>query len=227
MTSGGNANNEPCVFPFVYKSKTYQQCIFEPIVGNLNNKRWCCATSDCDKELKWGFCPGYYHYYLLIFTYFFIYFINYFSFQNISEATAPLISNDCVKPGYKSLDKGVNCFKLVTDNKLTWRDADLYCKNDKGRLVTIRDGFEQSFVRLISIVYRASPWIGLLTNDSSQYYWADTHPVYYTNWNQNQTQPSGTNKEYCAQIDSVTGYWNLTLCNQPNSFICKISKGMT
>lgn len=88
LSNGGNGNNAACVFPFTYNQKVHYQCSHEKLSGSdTSEKRWCCTNSDCDADLKWGFCP---------------------------EAKTPLKS-DCVKDGYSSLDGGNNCYKQVLD----------------------------------------------------------------------------------------------------------------
>lgn len=59
-----------------------------------------------------------------------------------------------------SIDKGLNCYKLVKTMD-TWDDALMDCiMNDIGELATITDGFEQSLVRLLTYG-QSDPWIGL------------------------------------------------------------------
>lgn len=58
-TTGGNSNNASCVFPFTYKNSLYFQCTYEQQPNFvINPKRWCCTTSNCDSDFKWGNCPG-------------------------------------------------------------------------------------------------------------------------------------------------------------------------
>ncbi len=61
-----------------------------------------------------------------------------------------------------SVDSGKNCYKIVNSESKKWDDAEKYCNNDGGNLVSIRDGFEQAHVNLIKYTGSVkSQWIGL------------------------------------------------------------------
>lgn len=141
-----------------------------------------------------------------------------------------------------SVDNGKNCYQLYLDKK-KWSDAKQYCKQyDNAELVTITDGFEQAFMNLLTFVKtQADPWIGLtkvitiiITNNSQSIVeftlkasdnvlnWSDSWPVSYVNWGENSFNLSSSNN--CFYIQSKNGLWNSTSCDEPKSFICKITK---
>ncbi|XP_041107548.1 epididymal sperm-binding protein 1-like [Polyodon spathula] len=51
---GGNADGDPCVFPFIYHGKSYNKCVADWKEGGS----WCATTSNYDEDKKWSTCPS-------------------------------------------------------------------------------------------------------------------------------------------------------------------------
>uniref|UniRef100_A0A8D0E4J9 Fibronectin type-II domain-containing protein n=1 Tax=Salvator merianae TaxID=96440 RepID=A0A8D0E4J9_SALMN len=48
---GGNSGGKPCIFPFVYKNRTYYTCTEEE-----RESFWCATTRNYDQDLEWSYC---------------------------------------------------------------------------------------------------------------------------------------------------------------------------
>jgi len=52
-TTSGNGGDAECVFPFVYNSATYYNCITS---GGVSANPWCATTGNWDEDGQWGEC---------------------------------------------------------------------------------------------------------------------------------------------------------------------------
>ncbi|XP_053118995.1 epididymal sperm-binding protein 1-like isoform X1 [Hemicordylus capensis] len=49
----GNSKGQPCVFPFIYKSRTFYTCTNEDAA---QGRFWCATTGSYDKDKQWSYC---------------------------------------------------------------------------------------------------------------------------------------------------------------------------
>ena len=77
-------------------------------------------------------------------------------------------------------------YYAVIDEGLDWRDADTYCRNLNGHLVTINSPAEQKFVQGLVFVNgkRNCYWLGGFQSvvRGDKWYWVDDSPFEYSNW---------------------------------------------
>ena len=108
-------------------------------------------------------------------------------------------------------------FYAVVDEGMDWRDADVYCRNYGGHLVTINSPAEQKFVQ--GIVFtdgkRNAYWLGGYQSitKANKWYWVDDTPFEYTNWA--EEQPDNLRETALMMYrnpnplsDSSLGEWN-------------------
>ncbi|XP_016851306.1 epididymal sperm-binding protein 1 [Anolis carolinensis] len=50
---GGNSKGKVCVFPFIYKGKTFKRCTNE---NSSDGRFWCATTRNYDKDKQWSYC---------------------------------------------------------------------------------------------------------------------------------------------------------------------------
>ena len=108
-------------------------------------------------------------------------------------------------------------FYRVVDEGMDWRDADEYCRNLGGHLVTINSSAEQKFVQglIFGQGKRNCYWLGAYQHHmhGDKWYWVDGAPFDYTNWADGQ--PDNTNETGLMMYrnpnplsNSSLGEWN-------------------
>ncbi|XP_013399078.2 macrophage mannose receptor 1-like [Lingula anatina] len=116
--------------------------------------------------------------------------------------------------GYESF--GDACYQVTA--AMTWEEANATCRRQQDHLVSVLDGFEQTFLTLkVQELNKQSMWIGL-TRTGSQYYWEDEWPVDYVNWAASEPPRNGTAR--CVML-MADGHWKATDCSLKFQGICK------
>ncbi|KAL3871516.1 hypothetical protein ACJMK2_039510 [Sinanodonta woodiana] len=145
--------------------------------------------------------------------------------QTKQDPSIPTISppSSC-SAGYASMVNSQNCYKLYSNAKKTWKDAQVVCKADGGNLASILNVNEAAFIQVLA--YNMAPyWIGLSDASTSGvstgvYSWSDGWTIMYSSWGRNQ--PDHGANEGCVVVDN-SGKWNDTTCNSVYNYVCKIS----
>uniref|UniRef100_UPI00358ED1FA fibronectin-like n=1 Tax=Myxine glutinosa TaxID=7769 RepID=UPI00358ED1FA len=53
QTHGGNSEGAPCMFPFIYKDRTYNTCT---LAGRSDGQSWCSTTADFSNDGNFSYC---------------------------------------------------------------------------------------------------------------------------------------------------------------------------
>ncbi|KAM3596295.1 uncharacterized protein V6R79_011835 [Siganus canaliculatus] len=112
-------------------------------------------------------------------------------------------------------DRGPSRY-VVVENKTTWYNAKVYCREQYTDLASVRNSSENDH---ISSLLSSASWIGLYRKNWAK--WSDKTPTEFTNWKEKQPDYSGTGQGQCALIDASTGTWSDTQCYRVRRFICQ------
>ena len=100
---------------------------------------------------------------------------------------------------------------FVFETSLSWQDAEAYCENFNGHLVTITSKEEQRFVEsLVSGGSRIAYWMGA-TDDGheGEWSWVTGEPFTYSNWSGCQPDNEGGYENYLTMYNQrYFGKWN-------------------
>ena len=99
-------------------------------------------------------------------------------------------------------------FYQITDNSLSWADAELLAQSLGGHVVTINDAAEQAWVHATFSRFGSS-WIGMTDQAvEGSWVWGSGEAVSYTNWASGQPQ---SNASYdWAYLNGTDGQWYVT-----------------
>uniref|UniRef100_A0A803TD19 Fibronectin type-II domain-containing protein n=1 Tax=Anolis carolinensis TaxID=28377 RepID=A0A803TD19_ANOCA len=54
-TDSTYSNSKPCVFPFIYRDRTFHTCTNE---NSEDGRFWCATTGNYDKDKQWSYCAS-------------------------------------------------------------------------------------------------------------------------------------------------------------------------
>ncbi|XP_068002470.1 macrophage mannose receptor 1-like [Melanerpes formicivorus] len=125
-----------------------------------------------------------------------------------------------------------SCFKFFVrqrKEKKSWFEAEEFCREIGGSLVTINSREEQTLLWQLAsakgLNYQGF-WIGLfLLNPDEGFAWVDGSPVVYENWAEGE--PNNHNAlEHCVMLDgSPQLRWNDLSCERELNWVCETKKG--
>ncbi|XP_077862270.1 macrophage mannose receptor 1-like [Saccoglossus kowalevskii] len=137
-------------------------------------------------------------------------------------------SGDCAS-GWTSFH--TSCYQFESESPQSWDSAQSRCQQSGGNLVTVNDNVEQAFLtsQLTSIVNGDMYWIGLSdTNEPGTYEWVDGQPVQYSNWDNEQPDPTTGDCVAMASGKIGAGLWSGIPCGESHAYVCeKLKPGYT
>ncbi|XP_071591214.1 macrophage mannose receptor 1-like isoform X2 [Heliangelus exortis] len=126
-----------------------------------------------------------------------------------------------------------SCIKFFVrqeDEKKNWFEAEEFCREVGGNLVTINTREDQILIRQLVLdkgLGNQNFWIGLfLLNPDEGFVWIDGSPVTYENWDEDE--PNNYKElEHCVMLKrSPQMHWNDLRCDHLLNWICETKKGM-
>ncbi|KAK0135448.1 Macrophage mannose receptor 1 [Merluccius polli] len=106
------------------------------------------------------------------------------------------------------------------DDKVTWQDAQSYCREHHSDLATISNMADNNIALKSKTNSAEKPvWIGLIKNQGA-WRWSDSSNASFYNWNKDE--PNGDGKSLHNDCVEMTkdGRWNVVNCNYEQPFVC-------
>ncbi|XP_074013155.1 macrophage mannose receptor 1-like [Numenius arquata] len=137
----------------------------------------------------------------------------------------------CAK-GWDEASWADSCFKFFVregNQKKSWFEAEEFCREIGGNLVTINTREDQTLIWQLASdkgLRNQAFWIGLfLLNPDEGFAWIDGSPVIYEHWDEYEPNNSGE-LEHCVMFNgSPQMRWNDLRCEHLLNWICEAKKG--
>uniref|UniRef100_A0A669R027 C-type lectin domain-containing protein n=1 Tax=Phasianus colchicus TaxID=9054 RepID=A0A669R027_PHACC len=136
--------------------------------------------------------------------------------------------------GWDGAPQADSCFKvsaLDKNLKKNWFEAEEFCREIGGNLVTINSKEDQLLIWQLALekgLQTQGFWMGLfLLNPDEGFTWIDGSPVIYENWDEDEPN-NDKGIEHCVMFNrSPQMRWNDLYCEHLLNWICESKKGMT
>ncbi|XP_035172821.1 macrophage mannose receptor 1-like isoform X2 [Oxyura jamaicensis] len=134
--------------------------------------------------------------------------------------------------GWDGASQGDSCYKFFVREgnlKKSWFEAEEFCREIGGNLVTINSREDQTLIWRLALdkgLHMQGFWIGLfLLNPDEGFAWIDGSPVIYENWDKDE--PNNHEEiEHCVMFNrSPQMRWNDLYCEHLLNWICETKKG--
>ena len=111
---------------------------------------------------------------------------------------------------------------MFCDDKEKWSDAQQFCNNYNGELLTIQNSNENNWIYSERQKHDTSSdiWVGLKTSNYNDWTWVNNQENGYINWKPGT--PDGNRKVNCARILPYSKRLNDMRCDRSYDFICQI-----
>jgi hypothetical protein len=111
---------------------------------------------------------------------------------------------------------------MFCDDKEKWSDAQQFCNNYNGELLTIQNSNENDWIYSERQKHHTSSdiWVGLKTSNYNDWTWVNNQENGYINWKPGT--PDGNRKVNCARILPYSKRLNDMRCDRSYDFICQI-----
>ncbi|CAB1317890.1 unnamed protein product [Coregonus sp. 'balchen'] len=116
---------------------------------------------------------------------------------------------------YDRLNSSGKTFHLINNTLMTWRDAQMYCREHHTDLASVRNQTENE--EICRLANGHCVWIGLFR---SSWKWSDQSNSSFRNWHEGQPNNVGGNQTCAVTLMNYSGRWGFRKCDKERPFFC-------